>query len=60
MKEHDYKLKSMQKEEFDIFTKVKGSPSKNAKRAEPRPDIIMAQLSGKYNREDLVPENLDR
>ena len=47
----------MKKEGFDLYTKMRGSPSKHAKRTAPRPDPIMAQLSGKYNPEDLMPAN---
>ena len=50
----------MQKEDFDRYTKMQGSPSKHSKRAHPRPDPVMARLSGKYNADDLVPNNIDR
>lgn len=58
--EHDSKRRSMNKEGFDLYTKMQGSPSKHAKRAVLRPDPIAASLSGKYNAEDLVPGDLDK
>jgi len=58
-RDHEQKRHSLQKEDFDLYTKALGSPSKSAKRTRGRPDPTEAHLSGKYNPEDLMaPANL--
>ena len=45
---------SMQKEDFDLYTKGAGSPSKSAKRCAGKPDPTLPHLSGRYNEEYLL------
>lgn len=55
--EHDKKRQSMLKEDFDIYTKGAGSPSKQSKRCSSRPDPTDPSFSGKYNADDLLGAN---
>ena len=57
--DHDAKRKSMAKAGFDRYTKMTGSPSKHAGRAQMKADPLTLSFSGRYNPNDLMPANLD-
>lgn len=59
-KDHDVKRQSMVKEDFDLYTKGFGSPSKSSKRCKPRPDPTAPSLSGKYNPDELLASGTGR
>ena len=49
----------MAKAGFDRYTKMTGSPSKHAGRAQMKADPLTLSFSGKYNPNDLMPANID-
>jgi len=58
-KGHDDKRVSMLKEDFDLYTKGAGSPSKSSKRCKARVDPTAPSLSGKYNTDDLLAPGMN-
>ena len=48
------------KEDFDIYTKGPGSPSKKTNRFKTFIDPSAPKLSGKYNPDDLIPNEMDQ
>lgn len=48
------------KEDFDIYTKGPGSPSKSSKRFKSYVDPVAPKMSGKFEDTDLLPENMNQ
>jgi len=58
--ETDKKKSERKPEDFDIYTKGLDSPSKMTKRFKTNGDPTVSRLSGKYNNEDLIPNEQDQ